>query len=635
MSRTSCLSLTAPLLLLGACLEPDESQVPSEDHCVNQSGNAWCEARTQGMEPYCVRGIDDCVPEDADGCLSSPPPPSCYVPCGELTLAQDPYQTCPGFPEDDGGSTSSTTTGSSTSSTSTTASTSSSGSTTGDVTTSEETSTTGTGEESTTGPQGCISDQDCTSPQAPVCDLEAGTCTSCSAGSNPDAACEAADPLTPVCIEGDCVACSNDDVGSCTGATPVCLDNACVACTEADVSACPEETPACGPENTCVECTETDLAACEDTTPLCDAGTNACVGCTAHEQCPAGAPDIDGAACDLETGACLPAENVWHVDEDADDCSDLGEGTLEVPLCGLREAVGRAELAGTGTIILHEIAGGQTYSDEAISAPVRLAILAADGEEPRIEGNVLNPGLIFGGGAVAYLRGLSIVEGDSHGIDIDVARVHAEGVLIQDNAGWGVSVAPTGAFFASNSRIVTNEEGGIEFGTAGPVEETDGEDGSGSGTDGMGLPDPDSASVRLVNCFVNAATDAHAVVVNEGAIDVLYSTLGVPATLDAFALRCETGTFARVRNSVLVSRLSEPVDCDNVELETSFVEQDVDADDWFEDYNAGEFTLNGPPEELLEGAQWRTGDPATDIDGRPRPAADGAVDAAGAARPTD
>jgi len=409
-------------------------------------------------------------------------------------------------------------------------------------------------------------------------------------------------------------------------------ENTCVECSEADVRACSEETPACGPENTCVECTESDLTACEGTTPVCDAGTNECVGCTAHEQCPAGAPDVDGAGCDLERGACLSAATVWHVDEDADDCSDLGAGTLEMPLCGLDEAVGRAVLTGIGTIILHEIGAGETYSDEAISTPVRLAILAADGEEPRIEGNVLNPGLIFGGGAVAYLRGLSIVDGDSHGIDIDVARVYAEGVLIQDNAGWGVTVAPVGAFFASNSRIVTNEEGGIEFGTAGPVEETDG---SGSGTDGMGLPDPDSASVRLVNCFVNAGIDASALVVNEGAIDVLYSTIGVSTFGGAFALTCEAGAVARVRNSVLVARPTEPVECDNLELETSFVEQDVDATGWFENFNAGDFSLDEPPEGLLEGARWRVGDPTTDIDGRPRPAAEGAVDAAGAARPTD
>ena len=84
----------------------------------------------------------------------------------------------------------------------------------------------------TTSSTDCVSDNDCTSPDAPFCH-PAGLCVSCDELSDPDGACTAQDPTTPVCAAGACVQCTGEQPGACAGQTPVCnSDNTCTACTE-------------------------------------------------------------------------------------------------------------------------------------------------------------------------------------------------------------------------------------------------------------------------------------------------------------------------------------------------------------------------------------------------------------------
>ena len=130
-------------------------------------------------------------------------------------------------------------------------------------------------------------------------------------GSEPDP-CDACTGDTPVCVDDECVACTEDDAGSCTDTelctpehecvpcmgeeTPGCAegevcteDNECVTCTETTHCTDPAAS-VCMDENECTACVENDDCAHVEGLNVCDAGE--CVECTA----------TDYAACGLDTG---------------------------------------------------------------------------------------------------------------------------------------------------------------------------------------------------------------------------------------------------------------------------------------------------------------------------------------------
>lgn len=204
-----------------------KSTIANTDHCFYNAGNETCAERYGGDLPYCATvcaGKDDNPPSpNDDGCVDWQPDEGCYSPCGgENDVADD--ATCLGVA--DTGSTSSMTT----SATSTT--------------TVDPTSDT-----SATTPIACMSNDECTDPEAPICvDDE---CRPCGDAALPDEACAMRDEALSVC-----------------GAT-----GACVECSDVDASACAENTPVCGADGMCR-------------------------GCTDHGECTA--------VCDLLTGACFP-----------------------------------------------------------------------------------------------------------------------------------------------------------------------------------------------------------------------------------------------------------------------------------------------------------------------------------------
>jgi len=635
------LALTS-LFVLTAC--PEHERIFDGEHCANYTGNAWCIENSSPSRPHCIWGFDGC-PQIADGCAAEMPmDTACYSPCGGMQrLTDDPDQTCAEHPP----TTSSTTTvAESTTTAGTTSSSTDPTSTTNEETTALETdatSTTDVGESSTesTGPTGCLGDEDCVSAAAPACDLGTGVCVPCSASATPDAACETFDSGTPVCFEDTCVPCTDEVPGACAGDTPACLENACVECTPDVLTACTTESPACGPDNTCVQCTAENSAACVGTTPLCDDTTNACVPCTTHDQCPA--------ACDLETGACFPEDSVLHVDGD-DGCSDSNPGSQALRLCTIQAAVDLVEAQ--GTIIVHALNGGLPYlGSVSIDSTNVVVILAANGEPTPVLLGTSSAALFVSGGAVVYLDGLSI-SGNQNGGGLEVAsasRVHATDVTINSNDGVGVSIAGGSSFNATACRVVGNTEGGIVIGDdPGPIEETgSGSDSSSSGA-GFGVLLDNGLSLRLVNCFVNGTGEAHAVTLNAGSADILYSSLaGRQTEFDASqALFCGEPASAQVRNSLLVAPPAVPViECSNVDVSRSAGTTSLEGTSnenlgslqgsWFEDFGAGNLCLANPPQTLLTAASWRTGDPTTDINGTLRPTQDGMADVAGADIPGD
>ncbi len=126
-----------------------------------------------------------------------------------------------------------------------------------DTETTEPTSETTT----TTGPTGCQGPDDCSDPALAFCVDE--VCVTCSAASEPDAACAQLDETAPLCIEDACVQCSAENTDACGGVTP-----------------------------------------------LCDVEASTCVACEFHEQC----QDIGSPACNFVTGACFDPANVTPVD---------------------------------------------------------------------------------------------------------------------------------------------------------------------------------------------------------------------------------------------------------------------------------------------------------------------------------
>lgn len=364
--------------------------------------------------------------------------------------------------------------------------------------------------------------------------------------------------------------------GECTNpAEPVCLDNECVPCTdtpEGDTACMSKDAnfPVCNDDGQCVQCNAANDAACTDTTPVCDAGTSTCVGCTYHEQC-------DGTACDIATGACFDDVCLRTVD---------GDGPADFD--NISDAI-----ADGCVITVHD--GGAPYFENLEIDGITVAILAANGEQPRLQG-----------GTTATMT----ATGD--------ANIYVQDMVVSLN-GQDVGVRAIGArVYLDRSQVLQNADGGIDLQTG--------------------------SYSRLRNSFVggngNQFQDHHGIVVANSMLDVVYSSIVANDGNGADSLAC-SGAAGSVRNSILVGADADSVDCDGVTLESNAVDEAIAGNE-----NVGPLVTDwflSVPDELhlnVEGvaafaeiAEWNTGDPTVDIDGDPRPDTDATADHAGADRP--
>ena len=408
---------------------------------------------------------------------------------------------------------------------------SSSGSSSGGMETEESS---GSSESSTTGPGPCMGNEDCPDAAAPLCEPSSGECVRCDAfGAEGDAACAELDP-----------------------ASPVCLDGACVQCT----AAAPE--------------------ACTGMTPICDDDTNTCVPCNAHDQC-------GEAACNLFTGACLPADAVVHV------------GGAMPDFATIADAVASFDMMTEGTIIVH-----QADYNEAVTVDGGrvLALLANAGDTPT----------------------LALIAGGAPQLTVGDGTVLLDGLRLSGNADAVGLVVDGGRAWVDRSRIVDNNGGGVLA--------------------------QGGAELVLRNSFVGGSVDdATALEVDGATANVLYSTLGA-GTTNGVGLACTTPVSVVVRNSLIVSRGVDvtggfDVVCNEAEITFSATERvfpgvgneavgEMDGTMpqlWFVGYGTGDFHLqNQGLTVFADIAQWTQGDPTTDIDGDLRPTVDGTADFAGA-----
>lgn len=319
-------------------------------------------------------------------------------------------------------------------------------------------------------------------------------------------------------------------------------------------------------------CTAEDTSVCYAQALVCDEETNACVPCTEHEQCESG-------ACDAFMGECIDVANVLHVGF-MQEFGTVGAALDEVMAMSIDPAV----------LVLH---GGPSFDETAEVTTGVVAFVAAEGDSPQwINSGVAAPTLTVSGAQT---------------------RVYVQGIrLAQNGNDLGLLVDAEARVDVRRSRIVQNSGGGIVAQNA--------------------------AELTLRNCFVGDGNtnSTDAITITGAALDMLYTTVGAAANtgMPARALFCDAGGQADVRNSVLVSFDAGPeVECPGLTIADSATEAELGmlSGTWFTNYGTGDFHLTmSAPIPFATSARWQTGDPATDIDGDPRPTMDGAVDYAGA-----
>lgn len=375
---------------------------------------------------------------------------------------------------------------------------------------------------STTGPMPCASDEECTDPEAPFCGVT-GECGTCEGKKDPDGACRDVDPLLPLCVGGACVACT--------------------------------------PENPLV---------CDEQLLLCDGGTNACVSCTAHEQCGSG-------ACELAVGTCFPADTVVHVDGDG------GQDFMNVAAAVTSIGAGLH-----GVIVVHEQDSGLGYPSVVVDANKVIALLAAPGETPSILGTAGNPGLtVNGAGTVLYMDGLS-VSGNTMGL----------GLRVDDGLAW-----------IDRSRIVQNSGGGVRA------------------ENGAELTLHNCFIDGDVNAIGLEVTNASASVLYS---TIATSTFGTtPAVSCTAPLEVDIRNSIVVSQG---GAAPDELACASALLTNTALEDDVGFNvGWFTSFDSGDFSLTASgTTTFADLAVWATGDPPTDIDGQPRPGVNGTPDYVGA-----
>jgi hypothetical protein len=369
---------------------------------------------------------------------------------------------------------------------------------------------------------------------------------------------ECTDSVAPFCdpVSGQCVPCAA-------------MDDPDAACAGLDPGA-----PLCV-GGSCVQCTAEDPVVCDEQLLLCDGASNACVPCGEHAECGSG-------ACELGVGTCFPPGEVVHVDGDGgQDFTTVAAAVASVG-SGLH-----------GVIVVHEQDSGLGYPSATVDQGKTIALLAAAGEAPSVQGTGANPGLrIVGARTAAYVDGL------------EVSNAAVAGVVVDGAFAW-----------VDRSSIVGNDGGGILA--------------------------QNSAELTLRNCFAGGdVSDRTAVSIDGSVALLLYSTLGAGFG-DAASLSCNGTSTVEVRNSLFIARAdADEIQCGSATIEHSAAEMDLGgtntalgamATTWFMGYGSGDFHLvASAPITIATTAQWETDDPSVDIDGDSRPAVDGVPDVAGA-----
>ena len=462
--------------------------------------------------------------------------------------------------------------------------------------------------------QGCAASP----PAVPACRPDPGVFTTDDPTSGPDtdASTTTTDASTTMVVEsssdsttGEAVACTtelgfDDDCAELNPMRPYCVEGVCVSCSAAGGDAfcggLDPLTPACDPTTrVCVAC-DLEGFACAPESPICDA-TGACLGCTAHEQCPDTACHL--APSDPLYGQCFGADDTVWVDA-SEICP--GAGTEESPACSLAAALSGVE---DGDDAVIKLAGGSDYEEGPVFEADAAVAIIGDGAPTVVSADNNSPSLSIGDGIV-YIHGVRFADNpDTHGIVCDSAVLWLQQSELQGNADYGLYTTGPCDVVLERSSVHGNLGGGLrQLGGALRV------DNSAVGANGDGVSGP-------------ALNLAYA------EVEVIYATVAGNSGTQNDSIQC-VESLGTVRNSIVVGAEGGSVnlDCFTLDFDRNAIDTvgftgaegtlvaDPYNENWFSAPENGDFRLAAPAlTPFGEVAVWEEGDPPLDGDGTERP----------------
>lgn len=447
--------------------------------------------------------------------------------------------------------------------------------------------------------------------------------------------CSACASPTPYCAPtNECIGCEqlSDHGMSCgtNGLKQLCDKDGtgeCVDCLA--TSDCPEPTKCDLGSHTCVQCLS-DLDCPKDPLEFCDDGT--CRRCDAHDDCPS-------KACELDEHKCFPVDGSrnWYITMGGS-ASQMGECTERMPCPEIADAFTGIESADGIYHIVHVAPGTYTKRLQLSTNDKRVAVLGRPGVTlqstatatqvfiqlgepvkivPVTSKLFLSRLAITGTGAAT----MSCLIGDFLGLDEITVSDFSSG----DPMKTTLSVFANKCVLQIRRSQFLRNGGGIWAA---------------------------EATVKLENSIVSGVTQTPALKFQtESTLDIRYSTFALQSTLAGGLVSCPgvSPGVATIRNSAFLAAMAgESVDCIGKALlatktvsnnptivigmgNTTATAEQVTAP--FKDWANSDLHLVGDGAVLKAAATWKTGDPATDIDGLPRPAVNDTPDVAGADLP--
>lgn len=391
---------------------------------------------------------------------------------------------------------------------------------------------------------------------------------------------------------------------ACGGLTPYCVDGACVGCTQLDCSQVEVDKPICAEDlGTCVPCQQ-----------------DTCKLCSEHEQCPE-------SACNLETGECFPEDSVLYVDNSpasATPCSDVmpppwGQSP-EQPLCALYTALTRLVEGQPTTIKIKTGTNPQTIPSGILPGNFVAAITYYGPAVPSLTLPSTDPALTISEGNTVFMHRVGVT---------NKLVPMSDPLILCDGGATGARLWLDQQRIVGGHRAIRANNCRVHIRRSVLTDHK---------LDVIRI-DGDLASLSVENSHItdNNGSFGRAILVSGAAdVDILYSTLALIVN-PVPQIECTdswTGQLT-IRNSALVSDGSLYSAACDPNVTTSFELPGADPNtlmDVFADTTDGVFAAT-PGGQLAGAAVWKTADPTIDGGGDPRPIVDGSPDYAGADRP--
>lgn len=427
-------------------------------------------------------------------------------------------------------------------------------------------------------------------------------------------------PTTADATTDESPACDANGVGKVDAACPpdthpYCVAGSCVDCSAIDCATVSPSLPFCDPgTGLCAACL------CDDASPVCDPETNTCSKCDAHGDCP-------DSACDLDSGACLPAAATLWVGLAS--CSDAGDGAKATPLCTLDEAFARVK-NGAATSVALRVEGAAYTVDGSLHVPAdrTVALVPADDLESNsaiVIQSPSAPAIMVDPKGRLLLDGVKIDQSGGVGLGCAQASMWLDRLTVVGAATHGVA-SEACTVTMRRSVLVGNITAGVQI---------------------LG------GGLRVENSFIsgngNFEVPGGGIYLGNGAaLDAVYTTFvdNIAAAGNPFSVACDDDAgkeSVKLRNSIAINKGTNTL-CEGATVATtawttpaaqgSNIAVDFPSLGMYLEIDANIAGVYRaiPGTELDALAMWQAGDPRVDFDGDARPSGDQSPDFAGADR---